>query len=125
SQARGPDFLPVSNTQSLEVFILQPFVAKYVNSLPLDGRRSVARSDISDLPNQFRSFLRPLLEQARLVRNAVALRSAPLLPVLSHQPATNRKRDESRYYANQSLHWGSDHSPISRACQPPSHGRNH
>jgi len=57
-------------------------IAEQVKSLGHHCGRRVAGTNIGAFPNQFGSFLWPFFEQSGFLRNAVAVRTAPLGPFI-------------------------------------------
>ena len=81
ADARGPGLLAVRDFQCPDELVVDALVAHQVEALADDRGRRVAVADVLDLPEQLGPVLGPFLEQARFLRDAVALGPAPLGPI--------------------------------------------
>ena len=96
AEARPPDPFAVLDRERLDELVLQPLVAQQVETVSGHGGRRVAAPGFGDLPNQFRSLLRPFLEQAGLAGYSVSLRPAPLRPVVGQDRQCGGQQEQTR-----------------------------
>src|SRR5262249_49577465 len=75
-----PDCLGVLDIKAEEILIALT-AAHRVESITYNGRTGIADAGVLEGPEQLGPFLRPRLEQPSLLRNAVAIGTAPLWPV--------------------------------------------
>src|SRR5262249_6079438 len=76
-----PQFLAVLLRQADDVFLALA-VAHDEDSAGGDGRRAVVLPEPLSLPDEIRSLLRPLLQEALFARDGGALRPLPLRPIV-------------------------------------------
>src|SRR5262249_17721746 len=63
AKSSGPAPFPVLDRQCFDEFIFQPLVSQQIEPLTDNGRRRIALANLTHLPLQARSALRPLFEQ--------------------------------------------------------------
>src|ERR1051326_1925861 len=97
SKARNPKLFAILFGQSPDDFVAAA-IAHAENLATGDGRSAVAATEPFYFPGERRAILGPLLQQARLFRDAIAIRPLPLRPIIGRG---SEKKDKCRTEASE------------------------